>query len=622
MSEGKYELRGYKFKLFLQGIEIPFKSINVSHTDSSSFNINVPPFIETTELEPNTYGVVVYKNKKMDNEWHVLCEGIYHGPGYTKTANSRNSTLMFKDVKWFFENAKLFDIFSVSKPFGPTEAIFFGDTRYSEDLQEEFSAEKAEKMAGNHQFKIRAHFLNEFSDDSDTPVTDSLNWLLDNMVENNEFSKKHAENLNLNANRFKIIENANTSDIFQQSVLTEIYGGVLENANPLTSINDLIYSLAQIIQYDITPIPGFLSNKMEAYTFKPKMELVTPPACNVIFPDEFTSLNFRKNFGNIPSRYRLVDQLIGSTSYGYYAPKQIEEAFEKRKEGEGGDRGYLTDEEKLKGVIPYQSSLPFSQTLSMGFEEQKLKDHIKFKSLFTNYMYYEKKYRSVPLNLEVAFKPGLLPGFPILILDKEIPLIGYLQGVTHNIDMNQGYGFSTLTVSHVRPATKRVPILAGWYAKNQFMPSKISDNVYDDLGTKSCFSKVSDPKVEDDMVDFYPAVKELLEEYKSHPDRLALQKSFKRDLPVFHDESGETSDTVLNELGLEWDRDQEKLKGDSLTGIGLNIEHEMRDENGEVTSSEKDVGQARRDKVQKLKDRMNESGIARRRFSKKERGEE
>ncbi|MGV9141493.1 MAG: hypothetical protein ACOC1X_00995, partial [Promethearchaeota archaeon] len=456
-------------------------------------------------------------------------------------------------------------------------------------------------------FSAKATFINSFSEDDDNPVEKSIKWVLDNLVSANDFIEKHCKSLKIDSERFKIAENRKTKTVFSYQVLSDIYGEIFNETSVRTSVFDLILSLAQIIQYDIKPVPCLLTEKMENYIFKPRTELITPPACNVVFPDETTSINFRKDYSNIPTRYRLTDKIIDNESYGYYAPKEIEESF---MESEEWPRGALTDEEKLRGVIPYQNSLPLSQTISIGFSDGKMGDLVKYKSLFTNYLYHEQKYRSVPMNLEITFKPGVIPGLPALILDREVPLIGYVVGVNHNINIEQSYASTTLTLSHVRPITKKIPILSGWYDEDQFNPENITENFYEDLRTESCYETLEEqPQInEDNMIDFETPTIELFEKYLNTPDRIIFQERFDRKLPVFYDESDETSETLLDKLGLEWDRKRGVLNGDAITSIGLEIDHE-----GET----KDVGQARRDKAKKVKERIEELGAAGRKFSKK-----
>lgn len=96
-----FQLKNYQWKFFLQGIEIPFMSIMLSYDQEGQFTINIPPVLEGVDIEPNSYGLVVFKNKKMSSIWHPLCEGIYSGPGYTKTPTRKSIALRFKDKMVF-----------------------------------------------------------------------------------------------------------------------------------------------------------------------------------------------------------------------------------------------------------------------------------------------------------------------------------------------------------------------------------------------------------------------------------------------------------------------------------------------------------------------------------------
>jgi hypothetical protein len=583
----RYQLKNLSFKLFLEGVPIPFRSLTVSHNDTTTFNINIPPYYEAFHLESGTNGLLVFRNKSTE-EWKMLAEGIYIGNGYSKRPKDRTITLKFKDVKWFYDNTRLYDIIKTSKAFGVIESAFFGDTRY-----ENIDFKKTE-VSANADFSARSEFINSFK--KDNPITESVNYILENMLNGNEFLNEYVPKYNLDKERFRIIENKKTAEVFQFQVVQNIYNEILNESTTMTRVIDLIYSLAQIIQYDIKPVPGMLNdNPIASYVMKPNLQFTTPPACNVIFPDENTSFNYQKDETQIPTRYRLVDNIYGNESRGYYAPSSIFEGFEKDK----GTRGALTDEEKFKGIIPHQTTMPLSQTLSIGFTEGSLEEQVMSKSSFVNYLYYKEKYKTVPLSVEVAFKPDLLPGFPALIMDKEIPLIGYLISSTHNISPESGYATTTLTMSHVRPFTEYFPQLSGWYSEDQFGVNGISDT-YAQMGTKGCFDNDLTPNekgnrfdvTSDGMVSLEKGVRAIQRSYQNQEDRVTFQNKFKRNI------------ATLNQY-------MEKMDIDMIDGKLEGGPYDIGFEVGEATVSEH-----RREKVNILKKRMESTSP--RRFSKED----
>jgi len=311
--------------------------------------------------------------------------------------------------------------------------------------------------------------------------------------------------------------------------------------------------------------------------------LATPPACNVIFPDENTTFSFQRNEENIPTRFRLMDEIVGIEGRGYFAPEELHQNFE---EGDREARQKVTDLEKFKGVIPHQTTIPLTQTMAINFDENDLEDMGIAKALFTNYMFYHNQYQSVPMNIEVAFKEDILPGFPILIMDKEIPMLGYVAGVNHNVNPESGYATTSITVSHARTFDTKTPMLAGWYDMKQFSPENIGEHMYEPLGTTAFFEGFSEPEVDDRMfVDYSKPIKEIQIAYEEAPDKEVFKERFKRKLPNFDEDDKED---IMDKLELEWD-------GDRLVGGPMNIELEV----GVATVSE-----IRRERVFELKQRM------------------
>jgi len=518
-----YQLKRLSFKLYLEGIEIPFRSVTISHNDTTTFNINIPPYHEAFDLKQNTNGLMVYKEKKTD-EWKMLCEGVYIGNGYSKRPKDRTVTLKFKDVKWFMDNARIYDFMNASSVYGPRESVFYGDSRFENKEYEET------EMASSGGLEVMSEFIESFGEGQ--PITDSITHVLETLMGGNAFLDEYVPKYKIGKERFNIIENDLTETVFSLEVIQNIYSEILNESSTMTRVIDLIYSVAQIIQYDIKPIPGMTkSDPLNSYVMKPNLQFTTPPACNVVFPDENTSFNYQKDETQIPTRYRLVDDIIGTKSAGYYSPAEILENFD----AENGIGSTITDEEKFKGIIPYQTTLPLSQTLAIGFTEGSWEQQVKSKSSFTNYLYYKEKYKTVPLSVEVAFKPDILPGFPALILDKEIPLVGYLVAASHNINPSSGYATTTLTMSHVRPFNEKFPQLAGWYSIDQFGVNEIQNTYQEHMDVGGAFDKY-ETKISldsENMVSMKENIEELQRDYYSTTDRITFQNNFKREIATF-----------------------------------------------------------------------------------------
>lgn len=576
-----YQLKRYNFKIFLEGIEIPFSSMNVSYGTETQLQVRLPPYKEGLDLKPNTYALIVFKRKKTDEEWKCFAEGFLTGKSYSKTPSERTVNLIFKDVKYLYQQTILYNIFNEEMhTFGLTETAFFGDSRV------EIESEELRRV-GNASFLGRLFFIESFQEDSEQPITDSVEAIFANLLNGNLFIHEYSEKLKLDNKRIKIIENDKTRDIFTYATLENIYEGIFNQAHSTTNVMDLILALGQIIRYDFVPVPGFVNggeNTLNNYLFKPHLQFAAPPACNVIFPDENTSFNYRKNDDEIPTRFRFIDKIAGVDNKGYFAPSELQDIF--YDEEERATINYLTESEKFKGVIPHQTVMPFTDTLAITHEEGERKNLEEAKALLTNYMFYESKYQTVPMNIEIAFKEDLLPGFPVLVMDSEMPMMGYISGITLNINPESGFATTSITISHARPFDTKVPALSGWYSKKQFGPNNIGSHVYEPLGTTSAFKNFSDPEVDDEgFVDYSKPIMEIQKAYEEAADRVKFQEQFKRELSTF---SSEDEEDMMDLLDMEWEDDR-------LTGGPLNIELES----GIATVSE-----VRREAVYQLRQRM------------------
>ena len=585
---GNFNLKSYKFKLLIEGVEIPILSIMSDESDISTFTVSAPPLEKGLELKANSYGLLLYKDKAMYNEWKVLSEGILHVSGYTKAPRRREITLKFKSILWYYQEARVYNILegNTSDLINKREGLFYGDAAYGDNPGES----EREFVTTYRAYTNLIEVLNERVDGE--PLFGIVEWFIGRFEVLNKFAINTSEGLELGTNRIEIIENELTAEIMRLPILQSTMVDLFTSANRDTSILDLVLTVAQLAHYEVKPIPGFGNGELSKFVFKPKTELTIPPACNVIFPDEYSRLNFRKDYHQMPTRYQFSDTISGGAFNRFYAPREIgEQLDDTRPDGtpaEGNE--VLTEEEKFRGIIPQNDSLPYTDTYGMmeAIDEEEAEERreafIEYKSQFTDYQYHLNRYRSIPLNLEISFRPGLLPGFPVLILDKDIPLIGYLQNFNHNINIEGGHAMTTVVLSHVRPVSESFPMLAGFYDSELFEPDKIT-NFYRRFGTESAFERLDNEIVsnilQDGDLNIKEATKELRELYEESIEnnkRVQFQNSMKRRMPVFFNED-DNSDTITDRKSINWEPGKNAEFNGSFNNIeidGTNVSQERR----------------------------------------------
>lgn len=524
-------MKSLHYKFFLEGVEIPLMGFDAHFTYKSHFNVDIPPVDEANEIQPGTYGVIAFK-EGATNDWHLLCEGFFVGLQYSKRGSHRSLSLQFRDVQFFLENNLLVDAIGDDRltvsPFLYMEKIFKGD-----------ASEPAQKFI--RRVEIHGDLV---SSKSENPLERAFEKMMGFLKSSNEFIKKHSEAWKLNLNRLTFIENANLSKFaWSNTMLAESLSRLLGDFD---NSLELLWIIASFVKYDIMPIPC-MGNDLASFVTKPNLELGVPPACNVIFPDDCVNFSFSVNYSSKVSRLHLTaESLKGTTQQFFVAPKEI-------KVKSGRVEVIVTDEEKLRGIIPSVRRIPYTETILSKVDPE-------FTSELVDYLYFEEKFRTVPMNLNGVFNPGILPGFPLLSLDRVMPMIGYVTSVTHSYDSSSPAAVTSVTLTHVRSAKREMPLLSKWYDSKTFAPDKIGASLYSLLGT-DVFSEV---EIGQETYNATKAVENLqkdFHEYQTDPDNLKnFKDKFKRKLPVlFNEETGEGD--IVNSLGMKYN------EGDGLTSI-------------------------------------------------------
>lgn len=585
------EVFSYKFKFFLQGIEIPFLGAEIQFSAQSYFHVEIPPVNEANDIQPGSYGIIAFKKLGGDSVWHLLCEGIYMGPYYSKQGSNRSLRLKFRDVQWFPENTPLFSVFeqgeSAWKDFGLRMQAFAGDVRSVDTGHPEDGVVIMQNYANiSSQFAFLSALKNEDGTNAKNPLDRMFQGLFQRLEQGNKFISEHSKALRVDSKRMKSIENDKMSTVYSIAMLEKSFQGLLYQSQSLTSVMDITLMLMQMVHYDIMPIPCMSSDAdsaLRTYVVKPNMSLLTPPACNVIFPDETINFGFNVDYSIRPTRLWFRGELRSQgDTYGYFAPEQIGREIESLASGGGEHKWVLTDEELMRGVVPQIMRLPFAYTVAIVDGSADLDEWNDYQSRFVNYNYYEMKYRSTPMSLTSTFKPDLLPGFPVLVLDRIMPMIGYCINVGHTIDVASGSAYTSVTLSHVRPAGDEVPLLTGWYDAEQFHPDNIGEQVYASLGTHSFWTPLENKDAfkievsEENMVRYDSAVKEMIEEYVNalQEGLSAWKAKWSRKLPVFFNENDPESNDILRALNLKWNTDSERLEtiGSGSSPVNVDIE--------------------------------------------------
>ena len=200
------------------------------------------------------------------------------------------------------------------------------------------------------------------------------------------------------------------------------------------------------------------TSRLNAFLFTPDLFMVPPPACNVMFPDQYMSVQFSRSWLQETTRMWLFGQPLasqgqtGETVTGYFSPNSDILAGPNAKDSSdaaGKGLSFLMKHEIYSGPIPAIKSLgdmTVFQKLHQQVEKQSVKagynDSVGFDvagqaryspqehmQRAVNYLFYAERYGGRTMSVNAKFSPQLIVGLPMLLLD---PVEGGVTRITRD----------------------------------------------------------------------------------------------------------------------------------------------------------------------------------------------
>ena len=241
-----------------------------------------------------------------------------------------------------------------------------------------------------------------------------------------------------------------------------------------------------------------LTNRERLFTqfFHPDIWFASPPACNVIFPEEVTTLSFNRDFMRETTRLQLstVNAIVGDSNLlnqHFFAPK-IDAALNLTSGGLGtAARAFILPHEKFSGIVPKLEKLSDLSLYVRLSEEQHHEDghagaaaetakapaepSVEKKETALEvwadrtaaFTFLSHRYDARSLSVSMKFTPRLAVGFPALVIDRTNPettedellapstsafssnhFLGTVRSLTHSV--TQDGGATSVSLSHVR----------------------------------------------------------------------------------------------------------------------------------------------------------------------------
>lgn len=171
--------------------------------------------------------------------------------------------------------------------------------------------------------------------------------------------------------------------------------------------------------------------------YRPDVWMVSPPRCNVIFPELYSSLQYGRDYGQEPTRFmlRTHDAFLGSDMLFdgfYFAPSRLTGARTGRRMSRGrtgveppdrtdapaGLVRDLMDHELFTGIIPVFERMSDINLHALGGGFIEI-DGVRYgyAQLASNHIFFQKRFQSRQLMVSGKFNPYVVLGFPALVID-------------------------------------------------------------------------------------------------------------------------------------------------------------------------------------------------------------
>lgn len=267
-----------------------------------------------------------------------------------------------------------------------------------------------------------------------------------------------------------------------------------------TAMSDSLYAAANALrkiptlETNITKASEAIPAQLRQQIFRPDVWFSAPPRCNVIFPDQYHSLNYARSFMQETTRLMLKtnDEFFGEDElfdHFYFAPKAVTLKAEKNTL-QAILKGDIMDHELFTGILPvFEKMGEFNIFAARSGRVDGKTPKVGLAQRSTNFLYFKYRFAARQLQVTGKFNPYIAVGFPGLIIDKYIDLetlrlhnellksvpnphgmpspktlellgthfLGSFTEVTHQID--QGQGTTMINCSYARQPEEKTEFL-------------------------------------------------------------------------------------------------------------------------------------------------------------------
>jgi len=176
--------------------------------------------------------------------------------------------------------------------------------------------------------------------------------------------------------------------------------------------------------------------RMNSQIIRPDIFMVSPPRCNVLFPELYHNVQYARQFMREVTRMRLTvsDEVFGPEvllDNWYYAP-DVEVLGERVRQGRGGTiegatlrqaafTKRLMDHELYTGVIPVFERMNEVNIVAASSNQVSFRGaRVPFVTRAANFQFFKNRFGPRSMSVSGKFNPWAVAGFPAVVIDRHM----------------------------------------------------------------------------------------------------------------------------------------------------------------------------------------------------------
>lgn len=164
--------------------------------------------------------------------------------------------------------------------------------------------------------------------------------------------------------------------------------------------------------------------RLNLHIFRPDIWFGAPPRCNVLFPEDYDSLQYQRAFLQEPTRFLLKtnDEFFGEDFLfdKYYFAPQAGSLAADRARLQNMLRNDLLDHELFTGILPVFEKMGEFNVYAARSGTQNKPTKVGPAQRSANFLYFKHRFAARQMQVSGKFNPYIAVGFPGLVIDRYV----------------------------------------------------------------------------------------------------------------------------------------------------------------------------------------------------------